>query len=365
MNPSESIKGFSELDFSVQLSNAESGWEWANALLAGLSRRIVPRFDWSVDPTGLFDLEAFDRICRENSFELLYEFDSDDGNNRYHVLHREGAFVLIENDCVTAVSDDREKSQALVEEISKAWDDSEGRQEGSLEIQITYGKTRGPDTQNRSIRAPSLADIAANYAPETRGQLEALAQMHQPDFGKIIILNGEPGTGKTYAIRALMQEWKSWCSFKVIMDPHEFFTKPDYMIRHLDRAKMKGKKGKRSFQLLVLDDADLFLAADAKAQTGDAVSRLLNMSDGIIGQGLDCLFLISTNQELGEINEAISRPGRTLANISFRRFIQEEAEAWIKSHGGDPEKLQASKKSAGFASASSYSLAELFQALRA
>ena len=48
---------------------------------------------------------------------------------------------------------------------------------------------------------------------------------------------------------------------------------------------------------------------DAKERTGQALSRFLNVVDGLIGQGLRLLVLVTSNEELGKLHPAVSRPG--------------------------------------------------------
>lgn len=51
------------------------------------------------------------------------------------------------------------------------------------------------------------ADIAPNYAQRTREQLEPLMSAPREDeSGKLMLWLGPPGTGKTYALRALAWE---------------------------------------------------------------------------------------------------------------------------------------------------------------
>jgi len=83
------------------------------------------------------------------------------------------------------------------------------------------------------------------------------------------------------------------------------------------------------WNLLVVEDADELLRADARSASGQALSRLLNLADGFIGQGLDVLILLSTNERLGGLHPAVSRPGRCLSEIQFPRFSQQEAASWL------------------------------------
>ena len=83
------------------------------------------------------------------------------------------------------------------------------------------------------------------------------------------------------------------------------------------------------WNLLVVEDADELLRADARSAPGQALSRLLNLADGFIGQGLDVLILLSPNERLGGLTPAVSRPGRCLSEIQFPRFSRQEAASWL------------------------------------
>jgi ATP-dependent 26S proteasome regulatory subunit len=61
----------------------------------------------------------------------------------------------------------------------------------------------------------------------------------------------------------------------------------------------------------------------------------LNLSEGLIGQGLRVLILISTNEKLQTLNEAVARPGRTAAEIEFTPLSVEESRAWLARHGSE------------------------------
>jgi hypothetical protein len=59
------------------------------------------------------------------------------------------------------------------------------------------------------------------------------------------------------------------------------------------------------------------------------MSRLLNLTDGILGHGLRVLLLITTNEPIRGLHPAVVRPGRCLADVQFRPFTRAEAEAWL------------------------------------
>jgi len=83
----------------------------------------------------------------------------------------------------------------------------------------------------------------------------------------------------------------------------------------------------------VLEDAGELLAADARAVAGQALSRLLNLTDGLLGAGMRTLVLVTTNEPLRRLHPAVVRPGRTWAEVEFGALSAGEANAWLADHG--------------------------------
>jgi hypothetical protein len=189
---------------------------------------------------------------------------------------------------------------------------------------------------SRSIDVPTWGDIRGNYPARVAAQLEPLmSPEYRPDGrGQLILWYGEPGTGKTYSLRALGWQWREWCSFNYITDPELFFGQPDYMLRVILEDD-NDDEDLQKWKLLVLEDTGELLAADAKAQTGQGLSRLLNVVDGIIGQGLRVIVLVTTNDDLRQLHPAVSRPGRCLAKVQFAPFTPHEAGEWLARNGVD------------------------------
>jgi hypothetical protein len=83
------------------------------------------------------------------------------------------------------------------------------------------------------------------------------------------------------------------------------------------------------WRLIVVEDSAEFLRKDAKATGGQSFGRLLNLTDGLVGQGLKLIILVTTNEPFGELHPAIARPGRCLAHLEFGLFSPEEGSSWL------------------------------------
>jgi hypothetical protein len=234
----------------------------------------------------------------------------------------------------------------------------------------TYGP-HGPMPVWRSIAVPGWEDIRANYGGRTGSGLERLMSGFTPERGgQLILWHGRAGTGKTYALRALAWEWKEWCEFHYIVDPDTFFGQhADYLMNvllqptnvrvaahHLeamgwspgmmgasqgmilhgfDGAEDEGEdeegdRYERGWKLLMLEDTGELLTGDARAVIGQGLSRFLNVVDGLIGQGLRVLALVTTNEEIRTLHPAVARPGRCAANVEFLPLTRDEASEWLR-----------------------------------
>src|SRR5215831_14622257 len=145
--------------------------------------------------------------------------------------------------------------------------------------------------------------------------------------GRLILLYGPPGTGKTTALRSLAHAWLPWCGTDCVLDPQRLFTEPGYLMEVALDDEDDQDPG--LWRLLLLEDCDELIRDDAKRAAGQALSRLLNLTDGLLGQGRRVLVAITTNEDIRVLHPAAIRPGRCLAQIEVGPLPAREAAAWL------------------------------------
>jgi hypothetical protein len=253
------------------------------------------------------------------------------------LTHRAGATPMVS---VAVYGASRHALRLELARLKELLPPAEERPSDVINVGFWYRGSQGAAKVQRALEAPGWADSADNYPAITRQALEpSMSDLGAVIAGgRLLLWHGAPGTGKTSALRTLARENSKRIGVEYVLDPEALFGRDaGYFVTVLfdDDDDDDGQGGSDRTRVLVLEDCDELLSADAKERSGQGLARLLNLVDGLIGQGLKVAVLITTNEPLSGFHPAVSRPGRCGAVISFELFTPDEAGAWLAEHGSE------------------------------
>ena len=159
----------------------------------------------------------------------------------------------------------------------------------------------GLSIANTTLTVPTWTEVEHNYPKATGSHLVLPDRQHRPKpsgYGsRLILFHGPPGVGKTYAIRALMSEWREWCRPSLVVDPEAALHDCEYLGSLMERGRVD-----LEWDVVICEDADRFVRTHNRSSDNGILDRLLNVTDGLIGQCSRTLFLLTTNVEMARIN---------------------------------------------------------------
>ena len=258
-------------------------------------------------------------LCKVKNCDAIVTFNIDLDSKLFNI----GFYTKTEEELKNLVK--------VVEELVAQSGITEIKDEEVVPIRVWYLTNNGPSYRTKYIKCPRYEEVASNYPENVQKKLQNLIELKNPiDIGKLIFWMGDPGTGKTYSVRALIREWKEKFTIHLISDPENFFENVGYVNEVITRAS----EGQGN--LFVIEDSPRAVLSEARSSVDTySMGRLLNLTDGILGQGLEILFLMTTNDDIKDIDRAFLRDGRCLQRLRFEPFDKAEATAWLSSQGVD------------------------------
>jgi len=242
---------------------------------------------------------------------IIFEYDED-----VFVIDRE--YYEEDDKYLLAISvyyQDFSKVSGIIENIKNFIDVPKLESKIHLIVKSHYGGFALNDFNVKKINL----DINLNYGEEFFKKNEVIIKsLKDSEKTGLVMLHGLPGTGKSTYIKYLTNKIKK----KFIFFPSnmaEELTSPsfiDFMISQKD-------------SILVIEDAEKLIKS-RDAFDSNAISNLLNVTDGILGDIMKIKIIATHNTKREKIDDALMRKGRLIAEHEFGKLPVENVEKLFK-----------------------------------
>ncbi len=157
--------------------------------------------------------------------------------------------------------------------------------------------------------------------PEIAEGIQTFIDRYLDSSDPVLVLQGPPGSGKTKLIRAIlgrMSQRKNKKTEAMSSNDMEALNRDELYVRFLTTTN----------DVFIVEDADHLLGP--RLDGNELMQRFLTIADGIVrGQGRKIIF--STNlPNIGDLDDALVRPGRCFARLMMRALKPMEAEKLVR-----------------------------------
>jgi hypothetical protein len=184
----------------------------------------------------------------------------------------------------------------------------------------------GLSTTRLEFEAPSLESIEPHYPVVAWEKLKRFLDDWASGrvLGRLAIIDGDPGVGKTYLLMALARHLER--QTLLIASPEVFFKGPQDYYEVL--AKIREEENGNG-RLLICEDAGSVIG---KFGWEPIRSTCLNLTDGMLGVGKDDLFVFTHNGNVLDLDEAATRNGRVALHLTIGKLNPDEQRRFYKHY---------------------------------
>ena len=284
-----------------------------------------------------FDVAAPDEVVSQeedvdsNDEDDDYSYDEDARDFKYHrkgtallpdmnylqaysliALFKDGLVMKIRNDdCIMQTK----PSSSVCGRVIKCFKFRQKKRIKRIEY-IVHTK-KGYSSMKLPIRQQNV-NVKTQYNDDLPD--EQMRKHLSADRSGIVLIHGEPGTGKTSYIRHLAQTM-----------PRRFVFLDKSMFGYMTDADFIEMLSKMKGSVIVLEDCEDVLKS--RSEYNESITTLLNLSDGILGDGFGIKFLCTFNCPVDRIDSAITRKGRLLLKYEIRALEHNKAQKLLDELG--------------------------------
>ncbi len=181
-------------------------------------------------------------------------------------------------------------------------------------IHLVIQTNAGFEFKDFSLNVP-LVDIDTMYNDDFAPVYEHIVDKLSTGNKGVVLLYGAPGTGKTNLIKSLTSKVKKG-----------FIFIPIGMIDVLASPIFIGELIKHKGSILVIEDCENYIE-DRKLNKSSVVSTILQITDGLLSDVMDIKVICTFNTDLTQIDPALMREGRMIAEYEFKPLAADKTSA--------------------------------------
>lgn len=169
---------------------------------------------------------------------------------------------------------------------------------------------------------PIKNDIKINYNNDFYKEHENICErLNKKNDHGLVLLHGQPGTGKTTYIRSLTG----------FVDKQIIYLPPD-LAYELATPSFISFLINYPNSILVIEDAETIIKQRSNGGSG-VVSNLLNLTDGLLSDCLNIQIVCTFNCNVDKIDSALLRKGRLISLYEFKKLEMSKAQKLINHLG--------------------------------
>ncbi len=166
------------------------------------------------------------------------------------------------------------------------------------------------DTEEYDLSVPDI-NLTLNYGSDFLEIHDIIMKrLNKKNDKGIILLHGEPGTGKTSYIKYLTKLVKEKDVLFIPPSMAEMLSEPNIIPFLMDHRNT----------ILIIEDAEKVISDRESNGSSAGVSNLLNLTDGILGDCLNIQVIATFNMKRERIDQALLRKGRLIAEHKFDKL---------------------------------------------
>jgi hypothetical protein len=187
-------------------------------------------------------------------------------------------------------------------------------------IQLVKSEMGHLDTEEYDLFVPPM-DLEMNYGTDfLRAHNVIVEKLNETNGKGIILLHGDPGTGKTSYIKLLTSLIKDKDILFIPPSMAEMLSEPSIIPFLMDHKN----------SILIIEDAERVISDREGNGSPAGVSNILNLTDGILGDCLSIQIVATFNMKREKIDQALLRKGRLIVEHKFSKLSPEESNKLLK-----------------------------------